>query len=92
MMRPFSVAGCARCGLAAWPRPAMCRRCGSLTFDEVPATDGILEEATDAPHATLGTVRTSAGPVVVARILGVRAGDRVALRVRDGALEARARH
>jgi hypothetical protein len=67
----------------------MCRQCGSLEFDEVRAAEGILEELTPAQPATLGTVRTSAGPMVVARVVGVRAGARVALRVREGALEAR---
>jgi hypothetical protein len=87
--RPFAVVGCSRCGLTAWPRPGMCRRCGSLAFDDVPAAEGILEEVTEAQPATLGTVRTSAGPMVVARVVDVGAGAPVALRVRDGALEAR---
>ena len=87
-VRPFAVAGCTRCGLAAWPRPAMCRRCGSPAFRDVPAPDGVLEELAVAQPATLGTVRTAAGPVVVARVLGARPGERVRLQVRDGALEA----
>jgi uncharacterized OB-fold protein len=87
--RPFAVVGCARCGLAAWPAPAICRRCGSLEFGEVPAPEGILEELAEAQPATLGTVRTAAGPVVVARVVGAKPGATVALRVRDGALEAR---
>jgi uncharacterized OB-fold protein len=86
--RPFVVVGCSRCGLTAWPRPAMCRRCGSLTFEDVPAGEGTLEEITEAQPATLGTVRTAAGPIVVARVICARAGARVTLRVRDGAVEA----
>jgi uncharacterized OB-fold protein len=87
--RPFAVVGCTRCGLGAWPPPAMCRRCGSLEFTDVPAPTGVLEEIADAQPATLGTVRTAAGPVVVARVVGARPGAEVALRVSDGALEAR---
>ena len=37
----------------------------------------------------LGTVRTDAGPMVVARVEGASPGERVALRVDDGALTAR---
>jgi hypothetical protein len=81
----FTVAVCAGCGLAAWPVPAMCRRCGSLRFDEVPAPDGVLEEVADG----LGTVRVGAGPMVLARVEGAAPGDAVALEVRDGALTAR---
>jgi hypothetical protein len=81
---PFAVAGCARCGLTAWPRPALCRRCGCADFGDVAAPGGVVEETA----AGLGTVRTDAGPVVVVRVSGVSPGDRVRLDVRDGALEA----
>lgn len=77
----FSVAVCARCGLAAWPRPALCRRCGSQRFGSVVAPDGVLEEVSEG----LGTVRLAAGPVVIARVEDAAAGDAVALEVRDGA-------
>jgi hypothetical protein len=85
----FTVAVCAGCGLAAWPRPAMCRRCGSLRFGSAEAPGGVLEEVAVAEPATLGTVRTDAGPVVVARVDGCAPGERVALEVCDGALTAR---
>ena len=62
----------------------MCRRCGSLGFAPEPAPGGTLEEAT----GSLGTVRTDAGPMVVARVAGARPGAAVTLRVVDGALEA----
>ena len=62
--RPFAVSRCVECGLSAWPPPAMCRRCGSLGFAPEPALGGTLEEAT----GSLGTVRTDAGPMVVARV------------------------
>jgi hypothetical protein len=81
----FVVAACTGCGLAAWPRPAMCRRCGSLRFGSVAAPDGVLEEVAGG----LGTVRVGAGPVVVARVEGAAPGDAVALEVRDGVLIAR---
>jgi hypothetical protein len=82
--RPFAVSRCAECGLSAWPPPAMCRRCGSLGFAPEPAPGGTLEEAT----GSLGTVRTDAGPMVVARVAGAQPGAAVTLRVVDGALEA----
>ncbi|UGS33861.1 hypothetical protein DSM104329_00226 [Capillimicrobium parvum] len=72
----------------------MCARCGGLAFDAEPAAGGTLESATtaaggpDGEAVTLGTVRTNAGPVVVARVIGARPGSEVALRLRDGALEA----
>ena len=82
--RPFAVWRCAECGLSAWPPPAMCRRCGSLGFAPEPAPGGTLEEVT----GSLGTVRTDAGPMVVARVAGARPGAAVTLRVVDGAVEA----
>lgn len=91
-LRPFTVSRCARCGLSAWPPPAMCSRCGSLEFAPEPAPGGTLEDATESAGpdgpVTLGTVRTSAGPVVIARVVGARPGAEVTLRVRDGAVEA----
>jgi len=41
----------------------------------------------DGP-VTLGTVRTDAGPMVVARVADARPGAAVTLRVVDGAVEA----
>jgi hypothetical protein len=62
----------------------MCRRCGSIEFAPERAADGTLEEAT----GSLGTVRTDAGPMVIARVVGARPGATVTLRVVDGAVEA----
>ena len=47
------------------------------------------KEMTAAGPIVLGTVRTDAGPMVVARVEGASPGERVALRVDDGALTAR---
>jgi uncharacterized OB-fold protein len=72
----------------------MCAGCGNRACESEPAPEGRLEEATtvaggaDGEPVTLGTVRTCAGPVVIARVIGARPGATVALRVRDGALEA----
>ncbi len=85
----FSVVRCARCGLAAWPAPALCRGCGSHDLPAEQADTGLLEETTAADPIVLGTVRTDAGPMVVARVDGASPGERVALRVDDGALTAR---
>jgi uncharacterized OB-fold protein len=84
----FSVVRCARCGLAAWPAPALCRGCGSRDLRAEQADMGVLEETTAADAVVLGTVRTDAGPTVVARVEGASRGARVALRVEDGALTA----
>jgi len=89
---PFAVSRCVECGLSAWPPPAMCRRCGSLGFAPEPAPGGTLEQATESAGpdgpVTLGTVRTDAGPMVVARVADARPGAAVTLRVVDGAVEA----
>jgi uncharacterized OB-fold protein len=89
MTAGFSVGRCARCGLAAWPAPALCRGCGSRDLRAEQADTGVLEEATAAGAVVLGTVRTDAGPMVVARVDAASPGERVALRVDDGALTAR---
>jgi uncharacterized OB-fold protein len=85
----FSVVRCARCGLAAWPAPALCRACGSSDLRAEQAATGLLEETTAADRIVLGTVRTDAGPMVVARVEDASAGERVALQLDDGALTAR---
>jgi uncharacterized OB-fold protein len=85
----LSVVRCARCGLAAWPAPALCRGCGARELLAEQAGTGVLEETTAAETVVLGTVRTDAGPMVVARVDGASPGERVALQVDDGALTAR---
>ena len=85
----FAVAACAECGLKAWPRPAMCRRCGSLRFEEIPAPDGVLEEVAEAQAGIIGTVRTVAGPIVIARVDDAAVGAPVRLALQDGSLVAR---
>ena len=89
MTAGVSVARCARCGLAAWPAPALCRGCGSGDLRAEQADTGLLEETTAADPVVLGTVRTDTGPMVVARVEGASPGERVALRLDDGALTAR---
>jgi hypothetical protein len=49
----------------------------------------VLEETTAADPIVLGTVRTDAGPMVVARVEGASPGERVALRLDDRAVTAR---
>ena len=89
MTPAFSVLRCTRCGLAAWPAPALCRACGCRELRSEQAGAGLVEETTAADPVVLGTVRTDAGPIVVARIEGALPGERVALQVEDGALTAR---
>jgi hypothetical protein len=69
----------------------LCRQCGSseLSFQE--ASGGVLEETSDSGGVTLGTVRTNAGPMAIARVVGARPGDELTLRVADRALVGRRR-
>jgi uncharacterized OB-fold protein len=90
---PLRVWRCDGCGEVRFPRPALCGRCGSRAFTAQEARDGVLEQATeqrgpDGASLRLGTVRTDAGPVVIARLLGGEPGDAVRVRVRRGAIEA----
>jgi ribosomal protein L40E len=84
----FCVVRCARCGLAAWPAPALCRSCGSQDLRPEQAEGGVLEETAAAQPAVLGTVRSDAGPIVVARVERAVPGERVVLRVDAGAVTA----
>ncbi len=89
------IAVCEGCGTAAFPRPLLCRACGGAAFREEPSADGTVEEATrlhrspgrsHEPPVALGSVRTDAGPVVVARLAGgPEPGSRVRLELDDGA-------
>jgi uncharacterized protein len=88
MTTEFSIVRCARCGLAAWPAPALCRGCGSDDLRSEHAGAGVLEETTAVGAIVLGTVRTDAGPTVVARVEAASPCERVALRVDGGAVTA----
>lgn len=91
---------CAQCGLAAFPPHLACSHCGSMSWDSVVALTGVADEITvlrrtvgsdpEAPAIALGSVRTQAGPTVIARLdLEVRAHDEVELAVKRGVIRAR---
>jgi uncharacterized OB-fold protein len=64
----FSVPACDACGHAIWPPRPVCPCCAGTTFSERDASRGIVEEATCNGEALLASVRSGAGPVVIARL------------------------
>jgi uncharacterized OB-fold protein len=95
----FKVFACIECGAADFPRRLMCPRCGSAGTREVAAASGTVEETTVVRRrpgmpgeslVRLATVRTDAGPRVIARLdATMQAGVRVNLRHEaDGAITA----
>lgn len=87
-MRPLVVFRCTACEHAVFPRRLLCPRCGAAAFDEVETAYGVLEEATRVGVA-IGSVRTDAGPLVVARAeSGVEPGEVAVGRADDGAVVA----
>jgi len=78
--KPFSVAVCTACDHALWPPRPVCPRCASTVFGERVADSGILEETTRSQDTLLASVRTLAGPTVIARLRrGAPRGAEVAL-------------
>jgi uncharacterized OB-fold protein len=65
---PFSVVACAACGHAMWPSRSVCPRCGGVAFEARAAGSGTVEETTRHGDTGLASVRSSAGPVVIARL------------------------
>ncbi|TAL55969.1 zinc ribbon domain-containing protein [Pandoraea sp.] len=68
---------CRQCGTTLFPSRYLCPQCGADQWAEVPAGLGTIEQATVVRHrvgvpgagdAHLASVRTSAGPMVVARL------------------------
>ena len=77
-------------GHAAFPPRALCPRCGSREWREAPAGPGTAEQVTThRAGREIASVALDAGPVVVARADGVRAGGRVVLEDDVGAPVAR---
>jgi uncharacterized OB-fold protein len=81
----FAVRVCAN-GHAVWPPRVLCPVCASGEWSSEPAEAGVVEEVTEVAGTRIASVRTDAGPRVVARLEGeLGPGDRVALRVEGGA-------
>jgi uncharacterized OB-fold protein len=67
--RSFSVPECTACGHAIWPPRPVCPRCGGTTFSDRDAGRGVIEETTRSEQTLLASVRTHAGPIVIARLV-----------------------
>lgn len=82
----FFVFECTMCAHRMFPQRLLCPRCGRREFRETTSGPGILEEVTTSrTGAPIGSVRTDAGPVVLARLDGViKPGMRVQLADNDG--------
>jgi uncharacterized OB-fold protein len=86
-VKPLVVFRCTSCDHAVFPRRLLCPRCGGAAFAEEEAARGTLEEVTTG-RVSIGSVRTKAGPLVVARIEGVEPGEVALGRADDGAVVA----
>jgi uncharacterized OB-fold protein len=84
----FAVLVCAN-GHAVYPPRLLCPVCASDDWHAVAAPAGTVEEVTEVAGTRIASVRSEAGPRVVARAEGELApGDAVALRVEGGAVVA----
>jgi uncharacterized OB-fold protein len=75
--RALMVFACGVCGAVEFPRRLLCPQCGSVQQHEVAAGAGTVEETTVVRHRAgahgeapvhLATIRTQAGPRVIARL------------------------
>lgn len=95
----FQVFSCAACGHAVFPARYLCPACHGGQWRETPAPQGVIQETTATRHKMgegrqevlhLATVKTYAGPIVVARLDEAMAEQAVVdLFVEEGALIAR---
>lgn len=69
-MSGVAVYRCRACGHAVFPRLLLCGRCGGGDWAEEETGEGVLEEATavTATKVRIGSVRSAAGPVLIARV------------------------
>lgn len=94
--KTLTVFQCKGCGATLFPARYLCPRCGAADWREQAAPRGTLEECTVVRHRVgaqahggvpLASVRTDAGPVVVARLDAAgrpgRPGDAVTLWLDD---------
>jgi uncharacterized OB-fold protein len=71
---------CGSCGRAVFPHLLLCPNCGSTGWRREPVDSGVLEAVADRGEVRLGAVRTSSGPLVIARVDGdAKAGATVQL-------------
>jgi uncharacterized protein len=87
-VRPLVVFRCTSCSHAVFPQRLLCPRCGGAAFTDEEVERATLEEVTSA-RVRIGSVRTEAGPVVVARVEDdVEPGGVAVGRADDGAVVA----
>lgn len=89
----LAIQRCNACGEAVFPARYRCPRCGAAHWTSEPAEGGAVEESTVVRHRVgaqgtgdvyLASVRTQAGPVVIARSdTALREGEAVALFIDD---------
>lgn len=90
----FTVEQCKGCLHAVYPARYLCPGCQRSDWRPIPVSFGTLLQFTHLPgprgDAYLGTLRTDAGPIVIARLAGAAHanGRRYALRWETGALIA----
>jgi uncharacterized OB-fold protein len=97
MTKPLILSECRQCGLIVFPRLALCPRCAARDWAEEVSAVGVVEQLTHVrtraadTQVTTASVRTDAGPVVIARLAGsVKApGVRVTLSREEGVPVAR---
>jgi uncharacterized OB-fold protein len=89
----LTVYACTACDHVVFPRRLACPHCGGSEFIERVAEEGVLEEATASrAGVAIGSIRTDAGPVVLARLLAeLEPGARVRLWQHRGVLATPAR-
>lgn len=89
----LTVYACTACGHVVFPRRLLCPRCGGAELAERAAEEGVLEEVTASRSSIrIGSIRTDAGPVVLARLLAdLEPGARVRLWQHSGVLATPAR-
>ena len=52
-----------------WPPRPLCPRCSATAFHDRDAGRGVVEETTRSEETLLASVRTLAGPIVIARLV-----------------------
>jgi len=58
---------CEGCGRAVFPRRLLCPGCGGSTWRDEEAASGVLEALAER-EVRVGAVRTSLGPLAIARV------------------------
>ena len=61
---------CEGCGRAVFPRRLLCPDCGGAAWRGEQVESGVLEAVTARGDVRVGAVRTSLGPLVIARVEG----------------------